>query len=192
MSAFSGSSEARQLLPGSDRGPFSFHCDDLSHHEFVHQSSERDQDENDGCLYRSCCSTFLLCPVTLLFIFFDNLHGQLIPRVLFYWKSVSFSLLDVQLSRMYLFTQPTWLVVRCIFTEFLSHFCVLASQFGLCVSCATVVVDPSSISVSESTYILDNELASMPSTFVLEGPNVDFFVWFVGQYLRTFLNHLFL
>ena len=90
---------------------------------------------------------------SLLLTFFDNLHGQLILRVLLYWKSVFFSLLDFHSSSMYLFTQQEWSVAHRVL-----HVGVPAFQFGLCVCpcwdicwlyvssffptiCATVAVD---------------------------------------------------
>ena len=45
-----------------------------------------------GCLYHP-----------LLFTLFDNLDVQMILKVLHYWKSVSFSLLDVQPAQIYVF-----------------------------------------------------------------------------------------
>ena len=80
----------------------------------------------------SSCSRFSL--VSSLVTFCDNLHGQMIPRVLLYKHSVSFTLLNVQPSRMYLFTYLTWLTVFCMTTEPFSQLSVPALQFFFCIS----------------------------------------------------------
>ena len=140
---------------------------------------------------------------SLLFTSFDDLRGQLILMVLLYWKSVSFSLLDFQPSQMYLFTEPTWLVVFCIITESFSHLSVPALQFGLRVSVYDHLLSvmfylfPNDLRNRRSRsslhicflgqrllflWIFENGLASMPSTFVLKMIHVDFLVWFARQY----------
>ena len=140
-----------------------------------------------GCF----CSSCLRLPFgySLLFTFFDNLHGQLKLMVLRYWKTLSFSLLDFQPFQMYLFTQLTWLVVFCIVTESFSHLTVPALQFGLRVSVwdhllsVVFIFFPNDLRIRRSRSslhlcfigqrylflcIFENGLESMPSTVCSE------------------------
>ena len=106
MSAYIGSSEVLQLLVKKKQSwILSFHCHDLSHHEIVHQPSHWDNDEEDGCV--ECCSSCvgllpaILCSCSRSVTIFS---AEMILMVLLYLCCVSFTVLILQPSRMYLFT----------------------------------------------------------------------------------------
>ena len=125
---------------------------------------------------------------SLLFTFFDNLHGQLILRVLLYWKSVFFSLLDFQSYSMYLFTQQEWLVAHRVLHVGVPAWPLCVSLLGhLLVVCFIFLPDDLRNRRSRSSlhmgvldqrflfeHIFDDDLASLPNTCALERTLVDF------------------